>query len=141
MTDAQIADAIRAEGSLVVGNWTYTANDVLIDQFKTYVKDTYGVDIAFTYEGSQAPSAYLTSIFAAQAAGNPSPYDVMAIEENYWAEAMAKDAVQPFLPSDLVPNAALVIDQLKHDPTAIAFQSTAFPAVRSEEHTSELQSH
>jgi len=93
MTEAEIKAEIEKEGSLIVGNWTYTANDELVKQFTQYVKDTYGVDIEFTYEGSQAPSVYLTNLYAAQKAGNPTPYDVLAIEENYWAEAMANDAV------------------------------------------------
>jgi spermidine/putrescine-binding protein len=129
MTDAEIKAEIEKEGSLIVGNWTYTANDELVNQFTQYVKDTYGVDIEFTYEGSQAPSVYLTNLYAAQKAGNPAPYDVLAIEENYWAEAMANDAVDSFLPSDLVPNEKLVLDLFKHAPTTIAFQSTAFPAI------------
>jgi spermidine/putrescine-binding protein len=129
MTDAEIKAEIEKEGSLIVGNWTYTANDELVKQFTQYVKDTYGVDIEFTYEGSQAPSVYLTNLYAAQKAGNPAPYDVLAIEENYWAEAMANDAVDSFLPSDLVPNEKLVLDLFKHSPTTIAFQSTAFPAI------------
>ena len=53
----------------------------------------------------------------------------MAIEENYWAEAMANDAVDSFLPSGLVPNQKLVLDKFQHVPTSIAFQSTAFPAI------------
>ena len=129
MTDAEIKAEIEKEGSLIVGNWTYTANDELVKQFTQYVKDTYGVDIEFTYEGSQAPSVYLTNLYATQKAGNPTPYDVLAIEENYWAEAMANDAVDSFLPSDLVPNEKLVLDLFKHAPTTIAFQSTAFPAI------------
>jgi spermidine/putrescine-binding protein len=129
MTKDQIAAAIKAEGSLVVGNWTYSANAELEKQFKAYVKTTYGVDINFTYEGSQQPHDYLVKIFAAQKAGNPSPYDVAAIEENYWAEAKANNAVADYLPSDLIPNQKLVIDQFQHAPTAIAFQATAFPAV------------
>lgn len=129
MTMDEIKAAIAEEGSLVVGNWTYTANDELINQFTQYVKNTYGVDIEFTYEGSQAPSTYLTNLYAAQKAGNPSPYDVLAIEENYWAEAMANDAVDSFLPSGLVPNQKLVLDPLQHVPTSIAFQSTAFPGI------------
>ena len=129
MTEAEIKAEIEKEGSLIVGNWTYTANDELVKQFTQYVKDTYGVDIEFTYEGSQAPSVYLTNLYAAQKAGNPAPYDVLAIEENYWAEAMANDAVDSFLPSDLVPNEKLVLDLFKHAPTTIAFQSTAFPAI------------
>jgi len=129
MTDAEIKAEIEKEGSLIVGNWTYTANDDLVKQFTQYVKDTYGADIEFTYEGSQAPSVYLTNLYAAQKAGNPAPYDVLAIEENYWAEAMSNDAVDSFLPSDLVPNEKLVLDMFKHAPTTIAFQSTAFPAI------------
>jgi len=129
MTDADIKAAVQQEGSLVVANWTYTANDELVKQFKAYVKATYGVDIQFTYEGSQAPSVYLTKLYAAQKANNPSPYDVMAIEENYWSEAMANNAVDSYLPSDLIPNQKLVLDQFQHVPTSIAFQSTAFPAV------------
>lgn len=129
MTPAEITAAITTEAGLVVGNWTYTANDELVKQFQDYVKKTYGADIKLTYEGSQAPSVYLTSLYAAQKGGNPSPYDVMAIEENYWAEAIANDAVDSFLPSGLVPNQSMVLDQFQHVPTSIAFQSTAFPAV------------
>ncbi|MDQ3871955.1 MAG: extracellular solute-binding protein [Chloroflexota bacterium] len=129
LTDEQIRAEVAKEGSLVVANWTYTANDELVKQFKQYVKTTYGADIQFTYEGSQAPSTYLTNLYAAQKGGNPAPYDVMAIEENYWAEGMANNAVESYLPSDLVPNQKLVLDQFQHVPTAIAFQSTAFPAV------------
>jgi spermidine/putrescine-binding protein len=129
MTDDEIKAEIVKEGSLVVANWTYTANDELVKQFKAYVKTTYGADIQFTYEGSQAPSAYLTKIYAAQKGTNPSPYDVMAVEENYWSDAMSHDAVDNYLPSDLVPNQKLVLDTFQHVPTSIAFQSTAFPAV------------
>src|SRR6185436_12484351 len=47
LTDEQIKAKIQEEGSLVVGNWTYTANDELVKQFTQYVKTTYGVDIEF----------------------------------------------------------------------------------------------
>jgi spermidine/putrescine-binding protein len=129
MTPDDVKAAIQAEGSLVVANWTYTANDELVKQFKAYVKSTYGVDVNFTYEGSQSPSVYLTKLYAAQKGGNPSPYDVMAIEENYWAEAVANGAVENYLPSGLIPNQSLVLDMFQHVPTSIAFQSTAFPGV------------
>ncbi len=129
MTDDEIKAEVKKEGSLLVANWTYTANDELVKQFTQYVKDTYGADVKFTYDGSQSPSIYLTNLYAAQKANNPSPYDVMAIEENYWAEAMANNAPDSYLPSDLIPNQKLVLDQFQHVPTTIAFQSTAFPAV------------
>lgn len=129
MTKDQIAEAIRQEGELVVGNWTYTANDTLVQQFQQYVLDTYGVEVTLTYDGTQAPSTYLTNVYAAQRAGNPSPYDVLAIEENYWYEASQQDAVDAFLPSGLVPNQALVLQKFQKPPTAIGFQATAFPGV------------
>src|SRR6266566_7510280 len=49
MTDDEIKAAIAAEGSVIVGNWTYTANDELVKQFEKYVKDTYGADVKLTY--------------------------------------------------------------------------------------------
>jgi ABC-type Fe3+ transport system substrate-binding protein len=129
MTDDEIKAEIAKEGSVVVGNWTYTANDELVKQFQEYVKTTYGADIKLTYEGSQQPSTYLTKLAAAKTGGNPAPYDVLAIEENYWADAMDQDLVDAVFPSDLIPNASMVLDIFKHDPTTIAFQSTAFPGV------------
>jgi spermidine/putrescine-binding protein len=129
MTDDEIKAEIAKEGSVVVGNWTYTANDELVNQFQQYVKATYGADIKLTYEGSQQPSTYLTKLAAAKSGGNPAPYDVLAIEENYWADAMDQDLVDAVFPSDLIPNASMVLDIFKHDPTTIAFQSTAFPGV------------
>lgn len=129
LTDDQIKAEIAKEAGVVVGNWTYSANAVLVDQFQKYVKSTYGVDIVLTYDGSQAPSEYLTKLAAASKGGNPAPYDVMAVEENYWADGMAQGLVADMLPSDLIPNQSLVLDQFKHAPTSIAFQSTAFPGV------------
>ena len=129
LTDDQIKAEISKEAGVVVGNWTYSANAVLIDQFQKYVKSTFGVDIVLTYDGSQSPSEYLTKLAAAAKGGNPAPYDVMAVEENYWADGKAQGLVSDYLPSDLIPNQKLVLDQLQHAPTSIAFQSTAFPGV------------
>ena len=129
LTDDEIKAEIQKEGAVVVGNWTYSANSVLIDEFQKYVKSTYGVDVKLTYDGSQAPSEYLTKLAAAAKGGNPAPYDVMAVEENYWADAKAQNLVDDMLPSDLIPNQKLVLDQLQHAPQSIAFQSTAFPAI------------
>jgi spermidine/putrescine-binding protein len=129
LADADIKAEIASEGGLVVGNWTYSANSVLIDEFQKYVKATYGADVKLTYEGTQAPSEYLTKLAAASKGGNPAPYDVVAVEENYWADGVTQGLVSDFLPSDLIPNQKLVLDQFQHAPTSIAFQSTAFPGV------------
>ena len=75
MTADEIKAAIAAEGSVVVGNWTYTANDEFVNQFQKYVKDTYGADVKLTYEGTQQPSTYLTKLAAAKSGGNPAPYE------------------------------------------------------------------
>jgi spermidine/putrescine-binding protein len=129
MTHDEIVAEIKKEGGLVVGNWTYTATDELVKQFEQYVKDTYGADIELTYEGSQQPNSYLTKIYAAQKAGSASPYDVLAVEENYWADMAANDAVESYLPSDLIPNQSLLLEKFQHVPTALAFQAASFPTL------------
>ena len=131
MTQEEIVAAIQAEGQVNVGNWTYTANDTLIAKFTEYVKTTYGVDVKLNYEASQAPSTYITNLYTALQSGNAPSYDVMAIEENYWAEAMSQpeSVVAEFLPSALVPNADRVLDMLKHEPTAVGFQASATPGI------------
>ena len=124
MTDDEINAAVAKEGSLVVGNWTYAATDELVKQFQAYVKTTYGADIKLTYAGTQSPSEYLTKL-----AGSPAPYDVIAIEENYWYDASEQGLVQDYLPSGLIPNQSLVLESFQHVPTSIAFQSTAYPGI------------
>ncbi|MFT4041272.1 MAG: PotD/PotF family extracellular solute-binding protein [Thermomicrobiales bacterium] len=131
MTPEEISAAIQAEGQVNVGNWTYTANDTLIAKFTEYVKTTYGVDIKLNYEASQAPSTYITNLYTALQSGNPPSYDVMAIEENFWAEAMSQPepVAEDFLPSALVPNADRVLDMFNYAPTAVGFQASATPGI------------
>jgi len=56
MTPDEVKAAVKAEGGLTVGNWTYAATDELVKQFEAYVKTTYDTDIKLTYVGTQAPS-------------------------------------------------------------------------------------
>ncbi|MDQ2684096.1 MAG: hypothetical protein M3Y37_11280 [Chloroflexota bacterium] len=49
MTFDEIKAAIAEEGEVTVGNWTYTANDQLVEQFQNYVKTVYDVDITLNY--------------------------------------------------------------------------------------------
>ena len=129
MTPDEVKAAVKTEGGLTVGNWTYAATDELVKQFQDYVKKTYDADIKLTYAGTQSPSEYITKLAAAKKAGNPAPYDVIAVEENYWYDADQQGLVDSVFPSGLIPNAALVLDGFKHDPESIAFQSTAYPGV------------
>jgi ABC-type Fe3+ transport system substrate-binding protein len=129
MTDDQIKAEIKKEGGLTVGNWTYTATDELVNQFQKYVKATYGEDVKLTYVGSQSPSEYLTKLAAAKNSNSETPFDVIAVEENYWQDAVDQDLVDSFLPSDLVPNESLLLDGFKHEPTALAFQAASFIAL------------
>jgi spermidine/putrescine-binding protein len=131
MTPEQIVEAIRAEGEVNVGNWTYTANDTLIAKFQEYVSSTYGVDITLNYQASQAPSTYITNLYTALQSNTPPSLDVMAIEENYWAEAIGQPepVLEEFLPSGLVPNADRVLDMFKHFPTSVGFQASATQAI------------
>jgi spermidine/putrescine-binding protein len=131
MTHDDIVAAIQAEGEVNVGNWTYTANDTLIAKFTEYVRNTYGVDITLNYQGTQQPSTFIAPVYTALQSGNPPPFDVMAIEENYWSEAQSQPepVMEEFLPSGLVPNAERVLDMFKHYPTAIGFQASATPGI------------
>ena len=131
MTKDEIAAAVKSEGVVNVGNWTYSANDTLVAKFQEYVSSTYGVDVKLNYEASQAPSTYLTSLYTQLQSGNPPVHDVLAIEENYWAEAASQPepVMEEFLPSGLIPNAERVFDIFKHYPTAIGFQASASPGI------------
>jgi len=131
MTRDDIVAEIQKEGQVNVGNWTYTANDTLIAKFQEYVKTTYGVDIKLNYEATQAPSTYLTNLYTALQSGNAPGLDVMAIEENYWAEASSQPqpVMEEFLPSGLIPNADRPLDMFKHFPTAVGFQASATPGI------------
>jgi ABC-type thiamine transport system substrate-binding protein len=129
MTPDEVKAAVKAEGGLTVGNWTYAATDELVKQFEAYVKTTYDTDIKLTYVGTQAPSEYLTKLAAAKQANNAAPYDVIAVEENYWYDADQQGLVDDVLPSGLIPNQKLVLEGFQHAPQSIAFQSTAYPGV------------
>jgi spermidine/putrescine-binding protein len=135
MTFDDIVAAIQEEGEVNVANWTYTATDALVERFQQYVNDVYGVEITLNYVGSQTPSTYMTELYTTSGAGETAPYDVMAIEENYWAEAQLQAAannvklMEDFLPSGLIPNADRVMDTLKSPPTAIGFQASASPGI------------
>ena len=135
MSFDDIKAAIADEKEVTVANWTYTATDQLVEAVPDYVKTVYDVDIKLNYVGSQSPSTYLADLYTSVAAGDNAPYDVMAIEENYWAEAQlqAKNQntklMEDYLPSGLIPNADRVMDSLKHVPTSIGFQASATPGI------------
>jgi spermidine/putrescine-binding protein len=135
MSFDDIKAAIQSEGEVNVGNWTYSANDQLVARFQDYVKQVYDVDIKLNYAGTQTPQTYLTDLYAAAGAGENSPYDVLAIEENYWAAAQEQaktnntKLMEDYLPSGLIPNADRVLDNFKHAPTSIGFQASATPGI------------
>jgi spermidine/putrescine-binding protein len=135
MTFDEIKAAIADEGEVTVGNWTYTAIDQLVERFQQYVKTVYDEDISVNYVASQTPSTYIADLYTTLAAGDPSTYDVMAIEENYWSEVQLRSStegvklMEDYLPSGLIPNADRVMDTLKHEPTAIGFQASASPGI------------
>jgi spermidine/putrescine-binding protein len=135
MTFDEIKAAIAEEGEVTVGNWTYTANDQLVQRFQDHVQQVYGEEITLNYVASQQPATYITDLYTTAASGSDSTYDVMAIEENYWAEVQLQSQnegtklMEDFLPSGLIPNAGRVLDTLKHEPTAVGFQASATPGI------------
>jgi spermidine/putrescine-binding protein len=131
MSPDEIVAAIQSEGEVNVGNWTYSANDTVIAKFKEHVSSTYGVDITLNYQQSQSPSTYITNLYTALQSGNPPSLDVMAIEENYLAEALSQPepVAEEFLPSGLVPNADRVMEMLQAFPHGVGFQASATPGI------------
>lgn len=131
MTPDEIVAAIESEGEVNVGNWTYTANDTVIAQFQEHVSSTYGVDITLNYQASQAPSTYITNLYTALQSGNPPSLDVMAIEENFLAEALSQPepVAEEFLPSGLVPNADRALEMFQSFPHGVGFQASATPGI------------
>ena len=131
MTPDEIVAAIESEGEVNVGNWTYTANDTLIAKFEEYVSSTYGVDITLNYQASQAPSTYITNLYTALQSGSPPSLDVMAIEENFLAEALSQPepVAEEFLPSGLVPNADRTLEMFQAFPHGVGFQASATPGI------------
>lgn len=131
MTQEEIVAEIQKEGEVNVGNWTYTANDTVIAKFVEYVQTTYGVDITLNYVASQAPSTYITNLYTALQSGTPPSFDVMAIEENFLAEALSQPepVAEEFLPSGLVPNADRVHEMFQAFPNGVGFQASASPGI------------
>jgi len=129
MTRDEIVAEITKEGEVNVANWTYTANDAIVARFQDVVKEEWGVDVKCNYLPSQSPSVYLTNLYTANKGGNPSPYDVMAIEQPYYVEAKGNGVTQDIFPSDLMPNWEPVDKRFKAGNQAVAFQGTAFTVV------------
>lgn len=125
LTRPEIVDTIRGEGTVMVGGFNYTASDALKKQFEAWIQKEYGVDITLQYSTEASPGTYLEQVFAAQQGNTPMPYDVIAVEENYLVDALAKNAVAEMLPSDLLSNAAEVVIKPDHSPYAVPFQATA----------------
>ncbi len=131
MTFDEIKEAIKKEGSVTVADWTYWG---LIDtyfkpSFEKYVKDHYGVDVEMKILGTQeAKGGFMYQVYTAKAAGLPPPYDAMHIEVNFFQEALAKDIMEPFLPSPIVPNLNLLDPQFfaPYLPYGVQFQQHAF---------------
>jgi spermidine/putrescine-binding protein len=125
MTRPEIAQAIRGEGTVIVGGWNYAARDALVKQFQGWVKREYDIDVQLQYIAEAAPATYLQNLDAARKADRAAPYDVIAVEENYFLDAQRGDAAEKMLPSDLLSNALRVEAAPLHDPYAVPFQSSA----------------
>ncbi len=125
LTRAEIVNAIRREGTVIVGGWNYAARDALVKQFQEWVKREFGVEVKVEYVAEASPATYLENLDAARQASKPAPYDVIAVEENYFFDAQKNDAVEKMLPSDLLNNAARVESAPNHDPYALAFQASS----------------
>jgi len=128
MTYDEIVEEIKREGKVTIANWTYwgLVDTYFVPELKSYVKDRFGVDVEVEILGTQAAKGgFMYQLYAAYAAGLPPPYDLMHIEVNFFDEAKAKDIMEPFLPSQLVPNTQLVDPYFLSFPYGVQFQQHA----------------
>lgn len=125
LTRPEIVDAIRTEGTVIVGGWNYAARDALVKQFQDWVKREYDAEVQLQYVAETDPLTYLQNLDAARKANHAAPYDVIAVEENYFLEARRTDAAEKILPSDLLGNVSHVEAAARYEPYAVPFQSAA----------------
>ncbi len=124
LSRAEIADAIRREGTVVVGGFNYAARDAMVQQFQAYVKREFGVDVTLNYVSEPNSSTFLEQLDAARRANQPAPYDVIAVEPEIFEQVQQRGESEAMTTSDFV--AAPRIDPvLRREPYAIAFQSAA----------------
>lgn len=123
LTHAEIADAIKREGSVNVSSWSYTAANTMTQQFQNWVQQEYAVKIQVQY--SSILSTTLQTIYTAEQSNTPAPFDVIAADESNFVEAQSKNAVAQMLPSDLLSNVSRLDPSLVQSPYAVAFQSSA----------------
>ena len=128
MSYDEVVEQIKKEGKVSVANWTYwgLVDTYFVPSLKKYVKDLYGVDIEVEFLGTQAAKGgWVVAVESSQAAGQPSPFDLMHIEVNFFEEAISKGLAVPFLPSPLVPWAQYVDSWFLRYPYGIQFQQHA----------------
>lgn len=125
LTRAQVVDEIRREETVTVAGWNYTAREALVEQFKAWVEREYGVEVTLQYIAEPSPQTYLDNVYAAQQSNSPPPYDVIAVEENYFLDAQSKGAAETILPSDLLRNVERIETAFLHESYAIPFQASA----------------
>lgn len=121
-TKEEITAAIQQEGGAIAANWQYTAHPTVIREFREFIKNEYGVDITFDILSTQDPAIYMTRLYSALRSDQPSPIDIMTIEEYFLTEAIDRDVAQRFLPSPLIPNASLVDPVFDRSPHGIGWQ-------------------
>ncbi len=132
MDREELAQAIKAEGTVVIGDWTYlgATSSVFVPDFKAFIKEQFGVDIDVKWLGTQAAKgSFPTMIMTSMKAGEKSPIDVVHLEKNWFDYARSKSLCAAYLPSPLVPNLNLVNSQFIELPYGVAFQADAAPAV------------
>ena len=97
----------------------------MVKQFQNWVKSEYGVDVKLQYVAEESPALFLNKLEDAYKAKQSAPYDVMAIEENYYLDALSHGIVEEMFPSDLIRESAWLNPPCIANPYAIAFQSSA----------------
>jgi ABC-type Fe3+ transport system substrate-binding protein len=128
MTFKEVQEALKSEGKVTIANWTYwgLTETQFAPDLKQYVAELYDVDIEVEILGTQAAKGgFMFQLYSAYSAGLSAPYDVMHLESNFFAEALAKDVAEPFIPSPLLTNLPMMDYYFIKHPYGLQFQNHA----------------
>ncbi|MCD6488769.1 MAG: extracellular solute-binding protein [Desulfurococcales archaeon] len=128
MTESEIKEEIQKEGTVIIADWTYggLVETYHVPAFKKYIKDYWGVDIDVKWVGTQEPEVIVSSVLQAVKAGQPAPYDVVAIEAPYFFRAKKANAIEAaiYIGNPLMKNLSYVHPFfLQFQPYAVVFQA------------------
>ncbi len=135
ISDAEIAQFIGSEGGLTIFDPETLFASQLAEQFQLFIKATYAVDIAVTFDQTSQVSELLQQIEAGAVERTSPPVDLMTTSADDWMSlrmtGQPQDAalVSEFVSTGLVPNYDRTFTALRLGESIAPVQSSNAPAI------------